>query len=160
MGGIIVVDFIDLMQSQNRKALFEKMRDSMANDRAKHKILPQSKFGLIQITRQRVRPEMNIKVSDKCPTCKGTGEVQATLLMMDELETKIKYIFNELKHSSLTIHVHPFLEAYLTRGVLSIQKKWSWEYKKRVKVKAIKFYEMTEYNFFDSEGNVIKIKTR
>ncbi|NQY10113.1 MAG: Rne/Rng family ribonuclease [Flavobacteriales bacterium] len=157
MGGIIVVDFIDLMQSQNRKALYDKMRESMANDRAKHKILPQSKFGLIQITRQRVRPEMDIKVSDKCPSCQGTGEVQSNLLMMDDIETKIKYIFDELKHSSLTMHVHPFLEAYLTKGMISKEKKWSWAFRKRIKVKGIKFYEMVEYRFFASDGNEIKL---
>ncbi|NQY68136.1 MAG: ribonuclease E/G, partial [Flavobacteriales bacterium] len=157
MGGIIVVDFIDLMVAANRKALFDKMRESMANDKAKHKILPQSKFGLIQITRQRVRPEMDIKVSDKCPSCDGTGEVQSNVLFLDELETKIKYLFDDKKMSSLTIHVHPFLEAYLKKGVVSIQKKWFWEYKKRVKIKAIKFYQVIEYNFFDGDGNEVKV---
>ena len=73
MGGIIVIDFIDLHKSENRTALVEKMREMMANDRAKHTILPLSKFGLMQITRQRVRPETHIDMRETCPACHGTG---------------------------------------------------------------------------------------
>jgi ribonuclease G len=90
MGGIIVVDFIDMQKAENRKKLFEAMKDFMKEDRAKHKILPPSRFGLIQITRQRVRPEMKIKTVENCPACDGKGEVEATVLIVDEIEDKLK----------------------------------------------------------------------
>ena len=80
MGGIVVIDFIDMHKATNRKMLFDYLRELMLLDRAKHTILPPSKFGLVQITRQRVRPEMNIITNEKCPSCDGTGENEDILL--------------------------------------------------------------------------------
>ena len=109
MGGIIVVDFIDMYQAVNRKKLHKRLSDAMSKDRAKHKILPPSKFGLIQITRQRVRPEMNIATVEQCPTCKGTGEIQASELSIDDIESKVSFFLNEQNEPQLTICVHPFI---------------------------------------------------
>lgn len=157
MGGIIVVDFIDMHSAGNRKILYDKMREEMSKDRAKHKILPPSKFGLVQMTRQRVRPETNIVTAEKCPTCDGTGEVKASILLMDEIENNIRYFFKEQNESSIILRVHPYIEAYLTKGIFSIEKKWWLKYKKRVKVKAISTYHLLEYHFFNSNDEEIKI---
>ncbi len=158
MGGIIVVDFIDMQNPLNRKALFNKLKDEMKRDRAQHTILPPSKFGLVQITRERVRPEMNIITTEKCPACEGTGEVKANVLFIDEIENMVRYFLKEQNESSLTLHVHPIVEAYLTKGLLSsIQKKWWMKYKKRVKIKAIASYHFLEYHFFNSQEEEIKV---
>ena len=157
MGGIIVVDFIDLHHPENRKKLFEKLRDEMKQDRAKHNILPPSKFGLIQITRQRVRPEMNVVTSEKCPSCGGTGEIQASILLMDQIENNLRYITKEQNVKNVTLFVHPFLEAYLTRGLISsIRRKWRYKYGK-FEVKPVNSYQFLEYRFFNKEGDEIKI---
>jgi ribonuclease G len=157
MGGIIVVDFIDLHDAENRKILFQKMKDEMATDKAKHTILPPSKFGLIQITRQRVRPEMDIKTSEKCPACDGTGEVQASILIIDEIENNLRYIIEEQNASGLSLSVHPFIEAYLTKGIISTRVKWFLKYKKWIKIQPMTSYHALEYHFFNKENEEIKL---
>lgn len=158
MGGIIVIDFIDMRDSNNREVLYEKMKQEMQSDRAKHSILPPSKFGLIQITRQRVRPEMDIKTAETCPCCNGTGETQATILLTDEIENNLRYILQQLNYSKITLQVHPFVEAYLTKGIYSIQRKWMAKYRKWVNVKKSDAHSFLEYHFYDSKGEQIKIK--
>src|SRR6185436_12688730 len=118
MGGIIVCDFIDMQSSANRKVLYDKLRGEMAKDRARHTILPPSKFGLIQVTRERFRPETNITTVEKCPACGGTGEIKASILFVDEIENNVRYFTEEQNEKDLTIHVHPYLEAFLNKGGL------------------------------------------
>ncbi|MBL4578612.1 MAG: Rne/Rng family ribonuclease [Flavobacteriales bacterium] len=157
MGGIIVVDFIDMYKAENRKKLHDKMKDAMSRDRAKHKILPPSRFGLIQITRQRVRPEMNITTAEKCPTCKGTGEIQPSELIIDEIENNISYFFKEQNESAVTICVHPFIEAYLNRGIMSsVAGKGRSKYKKKIKVQAESSHQLLEIKYFNSKNEQIK----
>ena len=159
MGGIIVVDFIDLHSGENRKLLFERMRDEMAKDRAKHNILPPSKFGLIQITRQRVRPEMNIVTVEKCPTCGGSGEIQASILLMDQIENNLRYILKEQNESVVTLCVHPYLEAYITKGFFysSLRRKWMKKYGGTIKVRAVNSYNFLEYHFLNKNEDEIKV---
>ena len=128
----------------------------MKEDRAKHSILPPSKFGLIQITRQRVRPEMDIKTSEKCPSCHGTGEAQAPILLADEIERDLRHVLDEYNHKEIMIGVHPFVEAYLNRGWLnSIRKGWAKKYKRKIKVLPISSYTYLEYHFLDADGESI-----
>lgn len=158
MGGIIVVDFIDLHSADNRKLLYEKMRDEMAKDRAKHNILPPSKFGLIQITRQRVRPEMNIVTVEKCPTCGGSGEVQASIVITDQIENNLRYILKEQNEPGVTLCVHPFLEAYITKGWWnSLRRKWGRKFGKTVNVRAVSSYQFLEYRFLNKNEDEIKV---
>ena len=119
MGGIIVIDFIDMSQADHRQTLYEHMKEVMANDRARHNILPLSKFGLMQITRQRVRPALDITTAEACPSCGGKGEVMPSLLFTDMLKDKIDYLINSLKVSNFTMYIHPFVDAYLKKGILS-----------------------------------------
>jgi len=157
MGGIIVVDFIDMYKSENRKKLHDKMKDVMSRDRAKHKILPPSRFGLIQITRQRVRPEMNIATAEKCPTCKGTGEIQPSELIIDDIERNVSYLLKEQNEQALTICVHPFIEAYLNRGFMSsMSGKWRSKYKKKIKVQAESSHQFLEVKYLNSKNEQIK----
>ena len=158
MGGIIVVDFIDLHSPENRKILFDKMRDEMAKDRAKHNILPPSKFGLIQITRQRVRPEMNVVTVEKCPTCNGTGEIQASVLILDQIENNLRYILKEQNEKEVTLCVHPFLEAYITKGFFtSVKRKWRRQFGSKFSVRPVNAYNFLEYHFFNKVQDEIKV---
>lgn len=155
MGGIIIVDFIDMHEAKNRKLLFEKLQQEMSKDRAKHTILPATKFGLIQITRQRVRPETEITVNEKCPVCDGTGKIKPSALFIDEIEHNINYLFLDQNEKSLTIQVHPFIYAYLTKGLFSIRKKWMWKYKRHIKIIPVKSFHILQVNFQDSNGDDI-----
>ncbi|HJN63987.1 MAG TPA: Rne/Rng family ribonuclease [Flavobacteriales bacterium] len=134
MGGIIVVDFIDLYSAKNRKLLFERMREAMKEDKAKHHILPPSKFGLIQITRQRVRPEMNINTRENCPMCVGNGKIDSSLLLIDTIENKIKNLVEKSDNGKIRISTHPFIASHINKGVFSKGMKWSFKYKRLIKI--------------------------
>ncbi|UCG28623.1 MAG: Rne/Rng family ribonuclease [Bacteroidales bacterium] len=155
MGGIIVVDFIDMQTPENKQMLFEKMKEIMASDRTKHNILPLSKFGLMQITRQRVRPEMNIETIEKCPSCNGTGEISPSILYTDELEKTIGSAVGKYKLSRITIKTHPYIAAYLEKGFLSVRKRWSKKYKCTIKVMGVQSYNFLEFHLFDKFGDEI-----
>ncbi len=157
MGGIIVVDFIDMHKSENRKKLFEKLKTVMKTDRAKHKILPVSRFGLVEITRQRVRPEMNIQTREENPD--GSGHVEAPILIIDEIENKLELIADQEKDKGIFLHTHPFIAAYLTKGIFnSIRRKWSKKYKKNLKVVPRDSFKFLEYNFYNSKDEVFEFK--
>ena len=134
MGGIIVVDFIDMYNAKNRKLLFEKMREHMKDDKAKHNILPPSKFGLIQITRQRVRPEMNIDTRENCPMCVGNGKIDSSLLLIDTIEHKIKNLIEKSDNGKIRISTHPFIASHINKGILSKGMKWSFKFKRIIKI--------------------------
>lgn len=157
MGGIIVIDFIDLHSAENRKILLNKMREFMKNDRAKHHILPPSKFGLVQITRQRVRPEMDIKTTEIIPTSNGGKEVPATILMVDEINQKIRYVIEELKIVPQIIRVHPFLEAYLKKDFWKFQRSWFLKFKSWIRIEGLDSFPIVKYEFLDKKGKKIDI---
>jgi ribonuclease G len=157
MGGIIVIDFIDLNLAINRRKLFEKMREEMKKDRAKHNILPPSKFGLVQITRQRVRTETNIEILEKCPSCSGTGEIKPSSILVDEIENNIRYLIEEQNEKSLTLRVHPFIHAFVTKGMFSLRWKWFLKYKKWINVKPVFSYQFLEYRFFNKQDDEINL---
>ncbi len=156
LGGIIVVDFIDMKLTENKKKLADAMEGFMRTDRAKHAVLPISKFGLMQITRQRMKPEMNINTSEVCPSCNGTGKISSTLILEDEIEKNLSYLIMQ-KHKKLTIEVHPILYAYLTKGFFSIKRKWNWKYNQKIKIKANANCHLTEFHFFDEGNEEIKL---
>lgn len=158
MGGIIVVDFIDLHENENKQKLFERMKDAMANDRAKHNILPLSKFGLMQMTRQRVRPVAEIIVEEKCPTCLGTGVMQPSILFTDQIESKIELLVNELKFTKFTLQIHPFVFAYISKGIFPMKLKWKRKYGSGCKVLASENIGFLQYKFFDAQGVEIDLK--
>jgi len=157
MGGIVVIDFIDMHKPQNRKELFDYLRAEMAHDRAKHTILPPSKFGLVQITRQRVRPEMNIVTTEVCPACGGTGTIRPTILLMDDIENNFNYILDEQNEKDITLCVHPYIMAYIRKGFINRQMKWYFKYGKWIKVKSNPAYQITEFHFFSSKDEEIKL---
>ncbi len=158
LGGIIVVDFIDMKLPENKKKLMEAMEGFMQPDRAKHAVLPISKFGLMQITRQRMKPEMNIQTQEVCPTCNGTGKISSTLLLEDEIEKNLSYLITH-HHEDLTLVVHPILYSHFTKGFFFNSKQWKWRFKygKKVKVKENSQYHLTEYHFFDKHEEEIKL---
>ncbi|MCO5286636.1 MAG: Rne/Rng family ribonuclease [Chitinophagaceae bacterium] len=156
IGGIIVVDFIDMKLPENKKKLVEQMGRFMAIDRAKHAVLPISKFGLMQITRQRMKPEMSINTMEVCPSCNGTGKISSTLVLEDEIEKNLSYLIMQ-KHKSLTIEVHPILYAYLTKGIPSKRFKWRMKFKQKIRIRKNTSFYLTEFKFFDANDEEIKI---
>ena len=156
IGGIIVLDFIDMKLMENKKRLADEMEGFMLTDRAKHAVLPISKFGLMQVTRQRMKPEMNINTSEICPGCHGTGKISSTLILEDEIEKNLSYLIMQ-KHRGLTIMVNPILHSYLTKGLISKRRKWNWKYKQSIKLVANSNYQLTEFHFFDEKDEEIKL---
>ncbi len=153
LGGIIVIDFIDMKLAENKKQLVEAVEDLMATDRARHTVLPITKFGLMQITRQRLRPELNISTAEVCPTCKGTGKIGPSILLADDIEKDLKYLVTQ-GHRNMSLQVHPILEAYLTKGGIfksSISKRWQKENAMKLKVVTDNDSAITEYHFYDAE---------
>lgn len=157
MGGIIAVDFIDMYEAKNRRALHTALKDAMADDKAKHNVLMPSKFGVVEITRQRVRPETDIDTSENCPSCNGTGEIKAPVLILDELKNNLDYVINDLKKAKVSIRVHPFVDAYLKKGLKSIALEWQLKYKRRIPIYPDETYQYLEFGFFDEKGNEIDL---
>ncbi len=157
MGGIVVIDFIDMTQGVNRRKLYDKLREEMKRDRAKHSILPPSKFGLVQITRQRVRPEMNVQILEKCPACDGTGQIRPTILLTDDIENNLGYLVREQNEKHLTLTVHPYLYAYLTRGWFNFRWKWWRKYNQWVRIQPQNALHFLDYRFLNRNGEEIKM---
>lgn len=159
MGGIIVVDFIDMSKPEHRQQLYDHMREVMANDRARHNILPLSKFGLMQITRQRVRPALDITTNESCPSCFGKGEVSASILFTDKLEEKIEYLVEHLKVKKFVMYIHPYVDAYVKKNsIFSLYSKWRRKYGRGVKVVADESLAYLQYKVLDTDGKEIDLK--
>lgn len=158
MGGIIVIDFIDMNKAEHRQQLYEHMKQVMANDRARHNILPLSKFGLMQITRQRVRPALDIITTESCPSCFGRGEVQPSLLFTDTLHEKIDYLVNTLSVSDFKMYIHPFVDAYIKKGIFSTYGKWRREFGRKFKIIPDESLAYLQYRVIDAQGNEIDLK--
>lgn len=157
IGGIIVVDFIDMRNPENKKKIQEAMEAHMKNDRARHALLPISKFGVMQITRQRMRPEIKINTSEVCPTCKGTGKVTSTYLLEDEIENRLNYLVSH-QHKFISIEVHPIVYSHLTKGFFkSIKKSWKKRFKMPINIRENSNFSFTEVKFFDANEEEIKI---
>ncbi len=158
MGGIIVVDFIDMNLAEDRQKLYERMCENMKRDRARHNILPLSKFGLMQITRQRVRPVMDVQVDETCPTCMGKGTIKSSYLFTDMLQNKIGTLVNKLGVKSFTLHVHPYVAAYINQGLYSLKLRWQLKYGFGVKVLPSQKLAFLQYEFYDADGKEIDMK--
>lgn len=158
MGGIIVIDFIDMSKVEHRQTLYDHMREVMANDRARHNILPLSKFGLMQITRQRVRPVLDITTSETCPSCFGKGVIQPSLLFTDKLDEKLEYLVNILQVKKFNMYVHPYVEAYIKKGLFSLYGKWRRRFGRGFKVIADESLAYLQYRVVDDAGKEIDLK--
>ena len=157
LGGIIVVDFIDMKLPDNKRKVHEALEGFMKTDRAKHSVLPISKFGLSQVTRQRMRPEININTSENCPACNGTGKISSTLLLVDEIEKRLYYLTSHA-HKNLTLTVNPIVYSHLTKGFFTnIVRKWSRKFKTKIKVKENTNYHIIEFRFFNEHEEEIKL---
>lgn len=158
MGGIIIVDFIDMKLPEDRQLLYERMCKNMQKDRAKHNILPLSKFGLMQITRQRVRPAMSVNVEETCPTCFGKGTIKSSFLFTDTLESKIDTLVNKIGIRKFYLHVHPYVAAYINQGLFSLKRQWQMRYGLGIRVIPSQKLAFLQYEFYDSDRQFIDMK--
>ena len=158
MGGIIVVDFIDMDKAEHRQKLYERMTENMGRDRAKHNILPLSKFGLMQITRQRVRPATNLEVEENCPVCHGKGKVQPSILFTETLESKIETLVRTIGVKRFKLHVHPYVAAYINKGFFSLYRKWQFRYGMGIRVIPDQKLAYLEYHFYNKKGEEVDMK--
>ncbi len=156
LGGIIVIDFIDMKLLENKKKLTDEMERFMQPDRAKHAVLPLTKFGLMQVTRQRMKPEMKINTMELCPSCGGTGKISSALILEDDIAKNLNYLVMQ-NHKGLTVHLHPIMYSYLKAGFPSRRLKWSWKHKQFVKMTSNANFNLTEFKFYDNSGEEIKL---
>lgn len=157
IGGLIVIDFIDMRKSDNKTTLYKAMKDFMSGDRAQHTILSLSKFGLMQITRQRVRPEIKIETAEVCPTCQGTGKSMPSILITDDLERDLEYIIRSRPKEKITLHVHPYIFTYLKKGFPSRQMMWLKKYTKWIRIKQNNDFPIHDYKFYDAREDEIRV---
>ena len=158
MGGIIVVDFIDMNLAEDRQILYERMCKNMQKDRAKHNILPLSKFGLMQITRQRVRPAMDVNVEETCPTCFGTGKIRSSILFTDQLERKIDRLVNKIGVKRFKLYVNPYVAAFINKGFISLKRKWQFKYGFRFDVIPSQKLAFLQYEFYDKDNQFLDMQ--
>jgi ribonuclease G len=156
IGGIIVIDFIDMDDKSNQQALYDRMRELMENDRARHNILPLSKFGLMQITRQRVRPAVEMQVMETCPTCLGKGKVQPSILFTDQLKEQIETM-KESYGRGLRLHLHPYVYAYISKGIWSVKQQWKFKY--GIHTIENQSLGMLETKFYNRQGEALTMPT-
>ena len=153
LGGIVIIDFIDLHKAQNKQALFDEMVKLMSTDKAKHTVLPLTKFGLMQITRQRVRPVAVEEVSDVCPTCNGTGKIEPTVLLDKKIENQISFLTQDRGHKYIKLVVSPYVAAFLRKGIWSLRRRWEWKYKLRLHVVEDQSLGIVEVHYHDDKDN-------
>lgn len=157
IGGLIIVDFIDMKKTDHKKELVKAMRTAMKKDRAQHTILPLSKFGLMQITRQRVRPEVKIDTTEVCPTCGGTGKMNASILLVEDIERDLNFIYQSRPKAKIKLVVHPYIEAYLKKGFMSKQIQWSRQFWKWIRIESNNDFHLTKYQFYDNNDDEIRL---
>ena len=156
MGGIISVDFIDMKEAENRRLVYQTVKDALKEGRSKATVLPLSKFGVMQITRQRVRPEMSMSTQEQCPTCGGTGKIDAAIAVSDQIERKLQLVLEQQDEQDVTLFVHPYLHAYFASGLLSRRTKWLFRYKKWVKLQEDSSIGVTDFKFINKHGESIE----
>jgi ribonuclease G len=157
IGGLIIIDFIDMKSNENRASLFNKMKDFMASDRAQHTILPLSKFGLMQITRQRTRPEIAIDILEVCPSCQGSGKSMPSVIVLENIERDLSFILESRQKIKLVLFANPFVYSYIKNGLPSLQMKWWLKHKKWIKVIKDDSLHFFEYKFFDERNDEIRL---
>jgi ribonuclease G len=157
MGGIIVIDFIDIKNPENKRKLYQAIKKYAEEDRSKVTILPLSKFGLMQITRQRVRPATNLSTQEQCPACEGTGKISPSVLISDKIEKDIELLLGVQNEKRLTLIVHPYLYAFFTHKFISKRIKWFWKYKKWINLVEDSSLGITDYKFINEANEVIEI---
>ncbi|MEG2365515.1 MAG: Rne/Rng family ribonuclease [Alistipes sp.] len=152
LGGIVIIDFIDLHKAPNRQALYDEMVKLMITDKAKHTVLPLTKFGLMQITRQRVRPVAVEGVTDVCPTCNGTGKIEPTILLDKKIENQISFLSQDRKQKFIKLVVSPYVASFLCKGLISLRRRWQWRYKTNIQIVADQSVGMVDVHYRDKKG--------
>ena len=158
LGGLIIIDFIDMRNKENKNILYNKMKEYMQGDRAQHTILPLSKFGLMQITRQRVKPELKINTLEVCPSCNGTGNVEPSQLVPDDIERALSFIVDAYPNMSISLTVNPYIYAYLKKGIYNQHLKWFVKYKKWIKLSSDEEFHLNEFKFYNKYNDEIRLK--
>ena len=157
LGGLIIIDFIDMRKKENKNILYTKMKEFMQEDRAQHTVLPLSKFGLTQITRQRVKPELKINTLEVCPSCNGSGQIEPTQLLPDEIERNVNLVIEAFPNMSMTLKVNPFVYSFLKKGLVNKQMSWFLKHKKWIKLQQENDFLLTEYKFYNKFDDEIRI---
>ena len=152
IGGIIIIDYIDMVVAGNRQKLYDDFKRELKKDRAQANITPLSEFGIIEMTRERIRPTLLFAISEPCPACMGTGRVISKSTTSAKIERWIKRYRLEGGARSVQLVVHPELAKYLNAGYKSPLRKLTWSYWTRIKIVTDENISLDEFRFLDKMG--------
>ena len=155
MGGIIVIDFIDMRDPKKKNELFTALKAAMKTDRARHTILPMSKFGLVQITRERVRPATEIATQEVCISCNGTGKMDSSVQLLDRIENEINYLWENMNQKHVTLRANPLITNFFKQGIPSLRMKWWIKHKHWLKLQADPSLSLTSYQLENDLKQVV-----
>jgi ribonuclease G len=155
MGGIIVIDFIDMKDPKKKSALHETLMQAMSIDRAKHTILPMTKFGLVQITRERVRPALEIATAELCSACNGTGKADSSNQILTKIENEIVYLWEQMNQKEMTLRANPLITIYFKSGIPSKRLKWYFSHKRWLKLESDPNMTLSSYQFINADKQII-----
>lgn len=145
IGGIIVVDFIDQRDDKNRKKIYDELKKEFKKDPAKTNVIGMSDFGLVQITRQRIRPSVVNSVSKVCPTCGGSGSVVTQNTIIADLDAWLSKFKHTTDYRAVDIYINPYLKSHLEKGFMSIKRKWMLQYFVKITFVADETVSLNEY---------------
>ncbi len=151
LGGIIVIDFIDLEDERNKKKVYDELRKEFRKDRAKVTVLPMTEIGIVQITRQRIRQNILQSMSEPCPACGGGGLVQSKSSILNQIERWTRRFKAEGKEFRTTLTVHPSIVDYLKEGTVSRVTKLQFKYRLFIKLKSDSRLPIAEFHFYSKK---------
>ncbi len=128
LGGIVVIDFIDMIAEEKRRKLVTEFRKKLRKDRAKTSTTMISEFGLIEMTRERVRPSLIFSVFEPCPNCDALGFVPSSPIVATDIEIAIRRVRTKQKERRFKLYVHPSIANYLTDGIWNRLRKMMLKY--------------------------------
>jgi ribonuclease G len=149
IGGIIIIDFIDLEEEKNKKKVFDELKKEFRKDRAKVSILPMTEFGLIQITRQRVRKSIFQRTRDVCPTCGGTGILISKESLLKDIEHWLRRFKLGKILPKVVLKINPFLENVILKGFFPRYIRWRIKFRIRLYVELDVSLKVDEFRFYD-----------
>ncbi len=147
IGGLIVCDFIDLEDEKNQKKIYDEMKKEFRKDRARVSVLPMTEYGLVQITRQRIRENILATMNEVCPFCNGSGLLTKKSNLLHDIDEWLKRFKNSSNEKKLILSVHPSLGEKLKEGRIKTITKLQFKYFVKIKLDETELINPATFKF-------------